>query len=342
MSLMGKKPKAVLFVYDAKNRFHDVYSSGVAEMLGGNNSVSLSGSQGMGLPVKILFITGTTADKLLSPSGQTLRKLQEKIDADQKSASFLVTDVAVTFKIEMKVRAFDGYNVIGYVEGSDPALKNECIVYSAHFDHIGVNDKGEAFNGADDDASGSVGMLDVANAFTHLKKKPLRSILFVWVTGEEKGLLGSMYYVNHPAIPMDKTILNINLDMIGRSKTPADTGLFMGIKPNVTGKNEIMLYSQRKSAQLMKSVLAAASKTGIKVDDMGPSLEFGGSDHQSFASKKVPFLFFHSGIHSDLHSIRDDADKLDYDKMERVSKLIYLVGYNIANSKDGVVMDAAK
>ena len=141
---------------------------------------------------------------------------------------------------------------------------------------------------------------------------------------------------------MEKTILNINLDMIGRTRTPADTGLFMGIKPNVTGKDEIMLYSQHKSTQLMNTVLAAATKTGVKVDDMGPNLEFGGSDHQSFASKKVPFLFFHSGIHTDLHSIRDDAERLDYDKMEKVSKLIFLVGYNIANSRNGVVMDASK
>ena len=342
MALMGKKPKAILIVYDAKNLFHDAYSSGLADMLGGSSSVSLADKPGMGLSLKIMFITGYTADRLLSLTGQTLKSLQAKIDGEKKPCSRLVQGEVVTIKIPVVSRNFTGHNVVGIIEGSDPLLKNECIVYSAHFDHLGVNDKGEVYNGADDNASGTIGILGVADAFSHLKKPPLRSVVFVWVTGEEKGLLGSQYYVNHPVVPMEKTNLDINLDMIGRSATPADTGNFMGIKPNVTKKEEIMLYSEHKSTQLMNTVLQAAGKTGVKVLDMGPSLEMGGSDHQSFGSKKVPWLFFHSGIHTDLHSIRDDADKIDYDKMEEVTKLVFLVGYNIANSKEGIRMDAGK
>jgi hypothetical protein len=342
MALFSKKPKAVLMVYDAKNHFHDVFSSGLADMLGGNNSVSLAGSQGMSLPIKTLLITGYTADQLLVPSGQTLKQLQDKIDSEKKPASTVINGVKVSFKIAMKSSEFKGYNVVGIVEGSDPVLKNECIVYSAHFDHLGVNGKGEVFNGADDNASGSIGILEAADAFSHLKKKPLRSVVFVWVTGEEKGLLGSQYYVNHPVIAMDKTILDINLDMIGRTISPADTGSFMGIKPNVTGKDEIMLYNEGKSTQLLKMVTDASAKTGVKVDNKGKNMELGGSDHQSFGSKKVTWLFFHSGIHTDLHTIRDDADKIDYDKMEKVTKLVYLVGYNVANSKEGIKMDQVK
>jgi hypothetical protein len=342
MPLMGKKPKAILIVYDAKNKFHDAYTSGLADMLGGNSAVSLADTKSMTLPVKILFITGYTADRLLSESGSTLRQIQDRIDAGKKPASLELKNTTVSFRISMLSKNFDGYNVVGFIEGSDPVLKKECIVYSAHYDHLGVNGQGEVFNGADDNASGSVGLLGVADAFSHLKKKPLRSVIFVWVTGEEKGLLGSQYYVNHPVIEMSKTILDINLDMIGRSVTPADTGTFMGIKPDVTPKNEIILYSEHKSTQLMNIVKQASSKAGITIEDKGPNLEFGGSDHQSFSSKKVPFLFFHSGIHTDLHSVRDDAEKVDYEKMERVSKLVFMAGYSVANSKEGIKMDEPK
>jgi hypothetical protein len=342
MPLFSKKPKALFLVYDGKNLFQDPYRSGLAEMLGGNGSVSLAEKPGMSLPIKILFITGNTANQLLASTGKTLRQMQDIIDTEKKPVSTAVKGIKVSFKINLKENSFTGYNVIGLIEGSDPVLKNECIVYSAHFDHLGVNDKGEVFNGADDNASGSIGLMGVADAFIHLKKKPLRTVVFVWVTGEEKGLLGSQYYVNHPVIPMEKTILNINLDMIGRSKMASDTGSFMGMKLNVTSKDEIMLYNEHKSSSLLKIVDAASAKTGVKVKDMGKDLEFGGSDHESFVAKKVPFLFFHSGIDSDLHSIRDDADKIDYDKMEKVSRLVFLVGYNVANSKEGIKMDAVK
>lgn len=342
MSIISKKPKAILLVYDAKNSFHDVYSSGLADMLGGSNSVTLADKPGMSLPFKLLFITGYTADKLLSPTGQTLRQMQDRIDTDRKPQSAQVKGLKISFRITVETKQFNGYNVVGIVEGSDPLLKNECIVYSAHFDHIGVNDKGEVFNGADDNASGSIGLIGVADAFIHLKKKPLRTVVFVWVTGEEKGLLGSQYYVNHPIMPMEKTILNINLDMIGRSISPSDTGKLFGMTLNVTGKDEILLYNEHKSSALLKIVDAASLKTGVKVTDKGKNLEAGGSDHQSFEAKKVPFLLFHSGIHADLHSVRDDMDKVDYDKMEKVSKLVYLVGFKVANSKEGIKKDNEK
>jgi hypothetical protein len=342
MPLFSKKPKALFLVYDGKNRFQDAYSSGLADMLGGNSSVSLADKPGMSLPIKILFITGNTANQLLAPTGKTLRQMQNIIDTEKRPVSTHVKGIKVSFKINLKERNFDGYNVVAVIEGSDPVLKNECIVYSAHFDHIGVNDKGEVFNGADDNASGSIGLLGVADAFSHLKKKPLRTVVFVWVNGEEKGLLGSQYYVSHPVIPIEKTILNINLDMIGRSKMVSDTGSFMGMKLNVTSKDEILLYNEHKSSDLLKIVDAASVKTGVKVIDKGKNLEFGGSDHESFEAKKVPFLFFHSGIDADLHSIRDDADKIDYDKMEKVSRLVFLVGYNVANSKTGIRFDPAK
>ena len=122
------------------------------------------------------------------------------------------------------------------------------MIYTAHFDHVGVNKKGEVFNGADDNASGSMALLEVAQAFMNLKKKPLRTIVFAWVNGEEKGLLGSQYYVSNPVLPLEKTLLDINLDMVGRSKMPSDTGKFMGFDVNVsqTGRNTSLYRSERE------------------------------------------------------------------------------------------------
>jgi hypothetical protein len=331
-AILMRKPKAVLFVYDAKDKYPDPFSSGLAEMLGGN--VTLGDKALIDIPYRLLFITQNTADKILLPTGFTLWQLQDSIDTYGKPVSQVIKDYKVKIRMAIDVRDFTGYNVIGLVEGSDPVLKNECIVYSAHFDHVGVNDRGEAFNGADDNASGSVGLLEVAEAYMHLKKKPLRTIIFAIVNGEEKGLLGSNYYTNHPAFPMDKTILNINLDMIGRSITPADTGKFMGFNLTVTKPGEIQVFSDIKNPWLSNVIKKCADKADIEVTDKGKNLEFGSSDHASFAAKGVPFLFFHSGIHADLHSVRDDPEKIDFDKMEKVSRLVFLVGYEVANQKN--------
>jgi len=255
------------------------------------------------------------------------------------SRASLLCFFSVSLKAAVESHEFDGKNVIGIIEGSDPVLKNEYIVYTAHFDHVGKNNEGEVFNGADDNASGSIGLLETAKAFMSLKKKPLRSIVFLWVNGEEKGLVGSNYYVNNPLLPLEKTILDINLDMIGRSKTPADTGSFFGMELNVTNPGEVMMYTRHESSDLMKIISGSAKKTDIKVIDMGADIEAGGSDHESFWAKDVPAVMFHTGIHSDLHQKTDDENRIDYDKMEQVIKLVFQVGYQVANQRERFTID---
>jgi Zn-dependent M28 family amino/carboxypeptidase len=229
--------------------------------------------------------------------------------------------------------------VVGIIEGSDPVLKNECVIYTAHFDHEGVNDKGEVYNGADDNASGSMALLEVAQAFSNLKKKPLRSIVFAWVNGEEKGLLGSEYYTDNPIFPMEKTLVDINLDMVGRSKMPSDTGKFMGTDLNVTQKGEIIVYTAHESTELLNMLSLSSRLAGINVLDMGKDLPFGSSDHVNFRAKGVPAFLIHSGLHSDLHSVRDDIEKIDFDKMEKVSKMVFLLGYKVANQRERIKVD---
>ena len=330
--------KALLIVFDPSHSIQDPFQSVLYELMRGGQ-ISAKGGPAISLPFILALVKPNTANNLLKPHGKTLQQLQEEIDASGKPVSFEVPDISVSLKAAIESHEFDGKNVIGIIEGSDPVLKNEYVVYTAHFDHVGKNSEGEVFNGADDNASGSIGLLETAKAFMSLKKRPLRSIAFIWVNGEEKGLVGSNYYVNNPLVPLENTILDINLDMIGRSKTPADTGSFFGMEMNVTNPGEVMMYTRHESSELMKIISGSAEKTDIKVIDMGENIEAGGSDHESFWAKDVPAVLFHTGIHADLHQKTDDENKIDYDKMEQVTKLVFQVGYQVANQRERFRID---
>lgn len=337
-SVFMKGPKAILFVYDPKNKFPDAYTSGLAGMVG-SKTVTQKGHAARSVPLQIAFITQHTADMLLKTTGNTLKQLQEKISSGGVPVSEEINGITASLKTTIEISDITSSNVIGVIEGSDPVLKNECVVYSAHFDHVGKNSNGEVLNGADDNASGSIALLEVANAFMNLQKKPLRSIVFAWVNGEEKDMFGSKYYADNPAIPMEKTLLNINLDMVGRSKMPADTGKMMGFDLTVTQPGEILAYTAHESTELLKILSSVSKETGVKVTDKGKDLQFGSSDHVSFMAKGVPAFLFISGMHSDLHSVRDDVERIDFDKMERVSKMVFLLGYKVANQKERIKID---
>ncbi len=330
-------PKALLMVYSPHSDYKDPYKSGLAEMIGGEN-VSVEGKPMQSIPFQLGFISQYTANMLLRSSGQDLRMLEEKILSTGQPASFEIEGATATLTSSLVNDSFKARNVIGIIEGSDPVLKNESIIYTAHFDHTGV-DAGKVFNGADDNASGSVALLEMAGAFMSLKKKPARTIIFAWVNGEEKGLLGSQYYAENPVFPLEKTILNINLDMVGRSKLPSDTGRIFGTELSVTGEGELELYSGHESTVLDRLVDESASQAGIKLIDKGKDLEWGGSDHMSFRSKGVTALMFHSGIHADLHTERDDIGRIDFGKMEKSSKMCFLLGYKVANLKERFPLD---
>jgi len=336
--ILRKGPKALFLVYDPENKFGDPYESGIQNLIPSERVYLKSDS----IPLSTFqfgFLTQHTADMLLKTTGSTLSQMQDSISATGKPVSLEIPDITATLRTTIGKRDFTGKNVIGIIEGSDPALKNECVVYTAHFDHVGVNDNGEIFNGADDDASGSMAMIEIAQAYMKLKKKPLRTIVFAWVNAEEKGLLGSRYYTDNPVIPLKNTLIDINLDMIGRSKNPSDTGTFQGFDLTVTLPGEVLVYSLHESSQVFEMLAEAAEQTGIKVIDKGNDLQFGSSDHASFTEKGVPGLLFISGIHADLHETGDDADKIDFDKMEKISRMAFLLGYNISNRRERIKID---
>ena len=208
--------------------------------------------------------------------------------------SFLIPNKQLFIKEVTKYEEKILNNVAGYIEGSDPVLKNEVIIFSGHYDHIGVTGKG-LNPGADDDASGCAALLSMAEAFQSLKKKPLRSILFLWVSGEEIGLYGSTSYVNNPLFPLDKTVADLNMDMIGRVKEAADSTK----DTPMTGPNSVFVITGNQSKELL-AIAEAVDKKSILDFDYSlsgrdhPLQLFSRSDHYNFVEKDIPVLFFYN------------------------------------------------
>lgn len=215
-------------------------------------------------------------------------------------------------------------NVVGVIPGSDPELRHEYIVFSAHLDHVGVGTpdaSGDSiFNGADDDASGVTAVLEVAQAFAALETAPKRSLLFLFVSGEEKGLLGSKHYASQPTVPLEQLVANVNIDMIGRNHP--DTVVAIGLEYTDIGTTLQRVAAERNGE--LKLVVAP---------DLWPEENlFRRSDHYSFASKGIPAIFFTTGLHEDYHKPSDEPETIDNDKLARIARLVYHLGEALADA----------
>jgi hypothetical protein len=214
-------------------------------------------------------------------------------------------------------------NTVGILEGSDPVLRKEYLVYSAHMDHIGITPGGadSVNNGADDDASGTTGVMELAEAFSRPGARPKRSIIFLTVSGEEKGLWGSRYFSEHPAVPIDRIVADINIDMIGRNWR--DTIVAIGKEHSDLGTT--LERVNRAHPELRMTA----------IDDRWPEERFYfRSDHYNFARKGVPILFFFNGVHPDYHQVTDSPDKIDSEKEARILRLLYHLGREIGNAPE--------
>jgi Peptidase family M28 len=212
-------------------------------------------------------------------------------------------------------------NTIGILEGSDPGLRGEYLVFSAHMDHIGITPglRDSINNGADDNASGTSGVIELAEAFSRPGARPKRSILFLTVSGEEKGLWGSRYFSEHPTVPLAQLVADINLDMLGRNW--ADTIVAIGKEHSDLGAT-----LERVNAAHPELRMAA-------IDDRWPEERFYfRSDHYNFARKGVPALFFFNGVHPDYHRVTDSPEKIDAEKESRILRLLYYLGREIGNA----------
>ncbi|HXI61987.1 MAG TPA: M28 family peptidase [Pyrinomonadaceae bacterium] len=234
-------------------------------------------------------------------------------------------------------------NVVAVWEGADPKLKDEYVAVGAHYDHIGVAGSGQCqaigsdtiCNGADDDGSGTTAVLGMAEAISHAKQKPKRSILFVWHCGEEKGLWGSQYFTDYPTIPLDHVVAQLNIDMIGRSKKDGDTN---PRNAELSGPNAIYVIGSTMMSTELGALSTQVNKSFLNLnydvrydDPKDPNRFFFRSDHYNYAKKGIPIIFFFDGVHEDYHRAGDEPQKIDYDKMEKVARTIYMTLWEVAN-----------
>ena len=328
-SIMLQKAKAVLFVADPALKT-DI-SADLLSMGSSYNLVPLFRKQMYSFSINAYAITHETADRMLSNAGLTLKDLQDSIASSRKPVSFVIPDLRADIRINVVKDTVTSSNIVGIIEGSDPVLKNEAVVYSAHYDHVGVDAAGNIYNGANDNASGSVGLLNVAAAYAALDKKPPRSIIFLWTTGEEEGLHGSTYYADNPLFPLENTVADINFDMIGRSIRDTDFGASLTGQYDITGRDTIKVVSGGDCPELNALADKACRESGLYMIDEGKGAHFGGSDHYPFYRKGIPVLFFFTGLHRDYHKPSDDTEFIDFDKLLRVSQAGFLTGYRVAS-----------
>lgn len=223
-------------------------------------------------------------------------------------------------------------NVLAYIPGSDPILAKEVVVLTAHYDHIGI-DKGVVYNGADDDGTGTVALLEIAEAFMAAKRAgeaPRRSILIMTVSGEEKGLLGSAYYADHPQIPLDRTIADLNIDMIGRNDIAheKESDYIYIIGSNMISTD---LHTTNEKANQRYTQLKLDYKFN-SLDD--PNQFYYRSDHYNFAKNGIPSIFYFSGVHEDYHQPTDDIEKINFAKTEKVARLVFATAWMLANANE--------
>jgi peptidase M28-like protein len=242
-------------------------------------------------------------------------------------------DAAITINVER--RTFKTQNVLGLIEGTDPNLRGDVMVIGAHYDHDGESN-GQIWYGADDNGSGTSAVLEIAEALGTGKARPARSVLLCAFAGEEKGMLGSRYYVNHPVFPLNRTVAMFQLDMIGRNEDhSSDPGEDIPEERAADNTNSLNVLGSAFSPDLKTTIskeneqinLTVRFRYDFKAEDLLKR-----SDQWSFLAKKIPAVFFFTGLHPDYHTPRDTAAKINYPKLEKVTRLVYLSAYDIANS----------
>lgn len=230
----------------------------------------------------------------------------------------------------------DSENVLAYLEGSE--IPEEILVISSHYDHVGMDDEGNIFNGADDDGSGTVAILEIAEAFMEAKKDgyhPKRSILFLNVTGEEKGLIGSKYYTDNPVFPLEQTVANLNIDMIGRIGDGMENA---GDYVYLIGSDKLSTDLHNLSEEVNRKYMNMNLDYTFN-DENDPNRFYYRSDHYNFAKNNIPIIFYFNGVHPDYHKISDTPDKIEYDLLEKRAQLIFLTAWEIANRENRPVVD---
>ena len=282
------------------------------------------------------YISTNVAKELIGESFDKVVKAREKIKKKGKSRRVKIKTRLKQIQAKNQ-NTVKGDNVLGYIEGSDPKLKEELVVITAHYDHLGKKGK-EIFNGADDNGSGTSTVMEIAEAFQQAKLNgngAKRSVLVMLVTGEEKGLLGSEYYTENPIFPLENTIANVNVDMVGRVDKKYEG------KPDyiyVIGSNRLSteLHDINEAANKKHTQLTLDYTYNAKDD---PNRYYYRSDHYNFAEKGIPAIFYFNGTHSDYHRTTDTIEKINFDKMEKIARLVFHTSWELANRDERIKVD---
>ena len=288
--------------------------------------------------VPSFFISPAVGLQVLGAKNEAVQAYLAKINAAKQPVASPFAVGAMQIKAARKRVPLETENVLGFIEGTDK--KEEVIVISAHHDHLGTHD-GQVFNGADDDGSGTSAIITMAEAFARAKKEghgPRRSLLFLSVTGEEKGLFGSEYYAKHPVFPLASTEADLNVDMIGRTDVEHE------------GKADyVYVIGSDKLASELKVINEAQNKKYTHLDldyrfddPADPNRFYYRSDHYNFAVNKVPVAFFFNGVHADYHQQSDEIEKIEFPKMEKRARLVFHLAWELANRDGRVVVDSNK
>lgn len=303
-----------------------------------NRYKSLAGRGRIGFDqeIKQRPIFMVSSDKMAQLFATPVETLKEAAKSNPTS----IASQKATFQVVKTKTPVEAVNVMGFLEGTDK--KEEVLVISSHYDHVGVNGEGDAFNGADDDGSGTVSVMEIAEAFATAAKegnKPRRSILFLNVTGEEKGLLGSEYYAENPVFPIANTVNNINIDMVGRIDYEYQKA---ENKDYVYVIGSEMLSSHLKKINEYNNITYTNLILDYRYDaEDDPNRFYYRSDHYNFAKFNIPVIFFFNGVHDDYHQVTDTVDKIEFPLMTKRAQLIFHTAWDLANREQRTPVDGS-
>ena len=282
------------------------------------------------------YISPEMAMKILGKKGKKLKKIRKKIAKKGIPISFTVASNLEMRQMKQQEISYSS-NVMAFIEGRDENLKEEIVVISAHYDHLGIRGE-DVYNGADDNGSGTTALIEMAQAYAQAKADgfgPNRSVLLIWVSGEEKGLLGSKYYVENPIFPLENTVVDVNVDMIGRVDEAHESN----------SRYIYVIGSDRLSSELHEINENMNNKyTSIELDytfnaEDDPNRYYYRSDHYNFAELGIPAIFYFSGVHDDYHKITDTVEKIEFEKMTEIARLVFHTSWQLANQEKRIEVD---
>jgi hypothetical protein len=305
-------------------------NKGFQERIAGRESVRLARDSEGKLPT--VTLGPALAEEIMSSIGIDLKNVYDMGHNQKLQPKKL--EMSVKMNVSMQTTTTNTQNVAAVLEGTDPVLKNEYVVFSAHYDHLKTSPSGEIYPGADDDGSGTTAILTIAHAMS--LERPKRSVLVMFHAGEELGLLGSEYNTDYaPAVPLDKMVVDLNIDMIGRSKPSGDHD---AADERLTDANSIYLVGSNRISQELHQISEETNSQfqKLKLDYYynnpdNPERIYYRSDHWNYAKHGVPVIFYFDGVHVDYHKPTDTVDKIDFDKMTKITRLVFETGWRIAN-----------